>query len=193
MNASEEDVTSVVLLISEALDGTYGDVTFSSTPPEDSEFPPGFLAWATIDTVAAGAEMAATGLAEGTNIMAFANGDNLYATVPGTVYVGYDSTLTITNVGDEIITSLYVGLNQGIKGAHGDLVFSYTVPTLVPVDPEYLAWAQTNLFDPDTSIVVTDLPAGVRAKVLTSDTTLPAKYGTVPCEITVSESGDRPK
>lgn len=85
-------VMSILVLISEALDGTYGDLTFSTTPPEGVTFPDGYHAWATVTELANGATVNATGLPDGTNVSltpGFEGAVPLYANVP--------ATITITN------------------------------------------------------------------------------------------------
>lgn len=85
-------VMSIFVLISEALDGTYGDLTFSTTLPEGESFPDGYHAWAVVTELANGATVNATGLPDGTNVSLTPSFDGaipLYANVP--------ATITITN------------------------------------------------------------------------------------------------
>lgn len=79
---------SFQVFISQALDGTYGDLTFSSDD-EGEPFPDGYQAFAMVMNLAPGATVTATGLPDATNVAVYYGADlPMIGSVPVTLTVG---------------------------------------------------------------------------------------------------------
>lgn len=76
------------MFISQALDGTYGDLTFSSDD-EGEPFPDGYQAFAMVMNLAPGATVTATGLPDATNVAVYYGADlPMLGSVPVTLTIG---------------------------------------------------------------------------------------------------------
>lgn len=82
--------TTFDVFISQPLDGTYGDLTFSSDDGGDP-FPDGYYAFATVMDLASGSSVTAPELPYATNVVVYpASGLPMFGSVPVTLTIGSD-------------------------------------------------------------------------------------------------------
>lgn len=86
VNASDNTLGLIAVLISEALDGTYGDLTFS-TDESDEPIPDGYNAWALVERMAPGVSVTATGLPDNGRVLIEVGPNVYHATIPAVVNI----------------------------------------------------------------------------------------------------------
>ena len=172
-------------MTSTAIEGTYGDFTFSTTPPGGEDFPDGYNAWAQVE-LGPFANAVATGLPVGEQILIWAeDGSTLHDTVPCTVNLGNgvqgDLKLLNSSIGHNDVTA-HVWLAAPLDGTYGDLTFS-TTPEPGDTFPDgYYAYATASV-PYDGIVTATGLPVGLGVYITYGDGLW--ETNSIPCEVDV--------
>lgn len=177
VNNGDRPIEFIGVAISEALDGTYGDLTFST---DGGPLPDGYQAYAQAMNLAPGATLTATGLPDGANVMvATSAGHYTTGTVPCTFTLDDQfGSLVISNISGET-QSVEVVIGAEIEGQYGDLTFAVS-PDSTPEEPASIA-TFSNLAN-NATIIASGLPMGAPVTVRSGPVT---ENGYIPYEMTL--------
>lgn len=174
------------MLITAALDGTYGDLTFSTTPPEGVEFPDEFAAWAFMPPIEIGESVTATGLPDGTYVIVDDPVDDINTgTVPCTInFISPAAVddLSVQNTSMVDVTAT-VMVMVALEGTFGDITFSTTPLPGEPFPENYYSVAVVQIPAGGT-LTATGLPDGAGASATCNGITT---TGNVPCTLYVGD------